>query len=73
MARIRKLRGRAKDGDSVFSLSADKGFPGGELFVVGSGRRAYFTVHCGPEDRFAAFSGTKTLRKLAQAILKATS
>ena len=72
MARVRKLRGKIKDGDSIFSLYTDEHYKGALLFVVGSGKRTYFTVHCGAGESFAAFSGRQTLRKLANAILKAT-
>jgi hypothetical protein len=69
MARVRRIR--SGDGDSSFSLYADKHYKGAELFVVPSGRRAYFMVFCGEGESFAAFSGQKTLRKLARAILRA--
>jgi hypothetical protein len=68
MARVRKLE-RGRDGDAILSLSADRGYEGGELHVVGPGKRSYLTTHF--EGRCVAFSGVKTLRALADAITRA--
>ena len=68
MARVRKLNSR-RDGHSILSVSADKSFEGGELFVVPGGKQTYMTAHY--RGNCVAFSGEKTLQAIAAAILKA--
>lgn len=68
MARVRKLH-KPRDGDAILSVQSNKYYEGGELFVVPGGKRAYMATHY--MGNCVAFSGSKTLKAIADAIYKA--
>ena len=74
MARISKLNNG--DGDSILAVQSDKNvvFAQGRLCVIPGGKTAYITISSNKDNNstFSVFSGQKTLRALAKAILKAT-
>jgi hypothetical protein len=66
---------RKNKADAIFTASEDYQGAGSIAFV--GGPRPYLTVHTDPNKsshvHHASFSGPKSLRKLARAILRATA